>query len=59
MNESDLIGSRDAAKVLGWSLARVKRAAKAGELPYAYKVKGGTGAYLFHRAVIEMKAKAA
>jgi len=58
VSQSDLIGTADAATILGWSRAKVKRAAKAGELPHAVKMPGDTGAYLFHRAVIEMKAKA-
>lgn len=53
VSQSDLIGTGDAATILGWSRAKVKRAAKTGELPHAVKMPGDTGAYLFHRAVIE------
>jgi predicted DNA-binding transcriptional regulator AlpA len=49
----NLIGTTDVAGLLGWSRAKVKREAKAGRLPYEHKVGGQTGAYLFHRSVIE------
>lgn len=52
-----LVGVTEVASALGWSRAKVKRAAKAGELPHAVKMPGDTGAYLFHRAVITMIAK--
>lgn len=48
-----LIGTGAAAETLGWSRAKVKREAKAGRLPYELKMDGETGAYLFHRSVIE------
>jgi hypothetical protein len=57
VSQSDLVGTKDAADILGWSLAKVKRAAKSGALPHAYKMWGDTGAYLFHRTVVEMIAK--
>jgi hypothetical protein len=41
------------ATLLGWSRTKVKREAQAGRLPYEHKVGGQTGAYLFHRSVIE------
>lgn len=53
MTSSDLIGTAEAAALLGWSIHKVKRTAKAGTLPTALKMDGRTGAYLFHRAVIE------
>ena len=56
VSQSDLIGTADAATILGWSRAKVKRAAKHGSLPHAVKMPGETGAYLFHRAVIELMA---
>jgi hypothetical protein len=46
VSQSDLIGTTEAAAMLGWSRAKVKRDAKPGD----------SGAYLFHRAVIEMVA---
>lgn len=52
-----LAGVTEAAAILGWSRAKVKRAAISGELPHAMKMPGETGAYLFHRAVVEMVAK--
>lgn len=57
MSQSDLVGTKDAATILGWSRAKVKRAAHNGDLPVAMKMPGGTGAYLFHRVVVEMIAK--
>jgi len=51
-----IIGTSEAARILGWSLAKVKREAKAGTLPHEAKLPGDTGAYLFHRAVIEAHA---
>lgn len=50
---TDMIGSAEAAELLGWSRTRVKIAAQAGQLPIAGKLPGETGAYLFHRSVIE------
>lgn len=52
------IGTAEAADILGWSRAKVKRAARAGDLPHAVKVPGGTGAYLFDRDVIVALAEA-
>jgi hypothetical protein len=49
----NLIGTAVAADLLGWSRAKVKREAKAGRLPYEHKMPTVTGAYLFHRSVIE------
>jgi hypothetical protein len=54
MSQSDnLIGTVEAANALGWSRAKVKREAKAGRLPYELQMPGATGAYLFHRSVID------
>jgi hypothetical protein len=49
----NLIGTAGAADLLGWSRAKVKREAKAGRLPYEHKMPTVTGAYLFHRSVIQ------
>jgi hypothetical protein len=54
---TDLIGSREAADILGWSLAKVKREALNGALPVALKMEGNTGAYLFERSAIAAKAE--
>lgn len=48
-----IIGTPETAALLGWSLAKVKREAKAGRLPSEHKLPGSTGAYLFDRSVIE------
>lgn len=57
MSHSDLVGTVEAAEITGWSRAKVKREALNGNLPYAIKMPGETGAYLFHRAVVELVAK--
>lgn len=49
----NLIGTAEAARILGWSRAKVKREAQARRLPYEHKMPTQTGAYLFHRSVIE------
>lgn len=53
---ANIIGTSEAAQILGWSPAKLKREAKDGRLPFEAKLPGGTGAYLFHRAVIEAHA---
>lgn len=58
MSQSDLIGTAEAADLLGWSTAKVKRNAKSGTLRHALKMPGDTGAYLFERAYIEGRADA-
>jgi hypothetical protein len=57
VSQSDLVGTTDAAAILGWSRAKVKRLAQKGDLPFAHKMPGTLGAYLFHRGVIEFIAK--
>jgi excisionase family DNA binding protein len=49
----DLIGTAEAAELLGVSLPTIKRKAQNGLLPVAHKMPGETGAYLFHRADVE------
>lgn len=56
-NKSDLIGVKDAAKILGKSRTWVKMLAQSGELPVVTKLEGQTGAYVFSRSVIEHIAK--
>lgn len=48
-----LVGSAEAAELIGWSLRKVIREATAGRLPHVHKLPGQTGAYLFDRSVIE------
>lgn len=56
MNEN-LIGSADAAKILGKSQRTVLRLVEKGELTPAMTVPGGyVGVYLFNRADIEALA---
>lgn len=52
MSQPDLIGTTEAAALLGWSRAKVKRAVQSGDLPYRTKLSGYSGAYLFDRAAI-------
>jgi len=54
---NDLIGTDEAAQLLGVSKPTVKRRARAGLLTVAVKMPGQTGAYLFHRADIEAHAE--
>lgn len=56
---TDYVGTLEAATILGWSTHKVKRYAKAGRLPVATKLTGGTGAYLFNRSDIEALAEVA
>lgn len=51
-----LLGTADAARRLGWSRSRVKRAARAGSLPVVGKIEGDRGAYVFDAAVLEQCA---
>lgn len=54
---ANIIGSAEAARILGWSLAKVKRETLAGRLPHQGKLDGRTGAYLFSRDTIEYVAR--
>ena len=54
----DLIPTSEVAEMFGLHVATIVRRVQAGELPYAVKVPGKTGAYLFDRAEIEKLAKA-
>jgi predicted site-specific integrase-resolvase len=56
MPHDELIGTAEAAGILGKSLPTVKRYAMAGRLPVAVKMKGDTGAYLFERADVDRLA---
>ena len=47
------IGCTAAAQILGCSTATIKRLAKSGQLPAAFKMDGQTGAYVFARDVVE------
>ena len=54
---SDLVGTAEAAEMLGVSARTVKRYAKAGHpLLVVTKMNGDTGAYVFQRADIERLA---
>jgi excisionase family DNA binding protein len=54
----DLIKTSEAARILGVHVSTVARMVATGKLPYAVKVPGETGAYLFSRETVEA-AKAA
>ena len=53
MPATDLVGTVEAAAILGCSVPTLKRKARTGELPHALKMEGRTGAYLFERSVVE------
>ncbi len=57
MGSDELIGSEEAAAILGWSKAKVNRRASAGDLPVAHKGPGRTSPYLFRREVINLIVK--
>ena len=52
-NAQTYLTTKQVAERLGKSIATVKRMAADGRLPYAVKVPGDTGAYLFDPADIE------
>lgn len=52
-----LIGTREAARVLGMSRSTVNRRAGTGLLPYVEKLPGRLGSYVFDRHTIEQIAK--
>jgi Helix-turn-helix domain len=49
----DLIGTSEAAALADVSVPTIKRLAGTDALPYAMKMPGKTGAYLFHRSDVE------
>jgi hypothetical protein len=51
--ERTILTTAGVARRLGWSKAKVKRAAHAGTLPTVGKIDGARGAYLFDAAAIE------
>lgn len=55
--QQELISSPEVAKRLGCSLATVARLARSGKLPFAHKVPGKRGAYLFDPDVIDQFAR--
>ena len=57
VSESDIIGSQEAADILGWSGPKFRTAVKTGGVPYIQQLPGGTGAYLFSRSAIEQIAR--
>jgi excisionase family DNA binding protein len=59
MPNVDLIPTVEAAEMLNKDVSTVLRLAKSGKLPYAVKIPGKTGAYLFSRKAIEKLVKAA
>lgn len=59
VSQSAIIGTAEAADLLGWSIAKVKREAKTGRIPVHSKLPGRTGAYLFQRSDLEAVRKAA
>lgn len=58
MNTSELLGSTEAAELLGVTRRQITRYALSGKLPVALKTKGRTGTYLFRRSDVEALAAA-
>lgn len=52
-----LIPTSEVAALLSIHVATVVRKAQAGEIPFAVKLPGETGAYLFDRAEVERLAR--
>ena len=50
------IGTREAARILGYTPRTVTRLAGAGKLAYVAKLDGATSAYIFDRATVEAHA---
>lgn len=55
-NADELIGTPEAASIIGVSRATMTRWVQSGELEPATKLPGQTGATLFYRADIDAKA---
>ena len=54
--QRDLIPTAEVARILGVRVSTVSRRVARGDLDYAMKLPGETGAYLFDRAAIERLA---
>lgn len=57
MTEQALVGTAEAAKMLGRSPRYIQRLAEKGKLPVAVKMPGQSGAYLFDRALVATLAQ--
>lgn len=55
MTQTEIIGTAEAARLLGVSPVTITRWAADGTLPPAGKLAGKNGAFLFTRATIETK----
>lgn len=53
----DLIGSKDACRILGIDRSTLSRWVALGKLPLAMRLPGDKGAMLFHRRDVEALAK--
>lgn len=56
MTEADLIGTREAAAIIGESVKNTLRRVDSGQLPAVIKLPGIRGAYLFNRSDVEAVA---
>lgn len=56
MSNGRLLTSTEASRLLGISSRTVLRMAERGDLPYAQRLPGPTGGYLFEADVIHAKA---
>lgn len=57
MSKTDLIGSAEAASILGVDRATFNKRALRGDIPTVLKAPGSTGPRLFSRKAIEQLAK--
>ncbi len=56
MPNPDLIGTTEAAEVIGIERSTISRWVKDGALNPAHRMTGQTGAFLFHRSEVERVA---
>lgn len=56
-NGDELMTTQQVARALGISVQWTNKLAKSGRLPTAFKVPGGTGAWLFSRSDIEAEQR--
>lgn len=53
----DLLTTAEVAELTGWSVTSINRWALQGDLPYAHKLPGRTGSYLFERSLVEERVR--
>lgn len=53
----ELLTTSQVRDLTGWSVTSINRWAKNGDLPWAHKLPGPTGSYLFDRAVVQERVR--